>query len=409
MFESRFQSFADVGGPTNGAERARALRGAFETQGLDGFVIPRADEHQNEYVPADAERLLWVTGFSGSAGLAIVLRDKAALFVDGRYTEQAKAQVDASVFEILHLIEEPPAQWLTRVLRKGDKLGYDPRLHTPDSVRKFASACETAGAALVPVAQNFIDAVWRDRPGAPMGAVAPHKARFAGEPVAAKLARVKDELGRSEGLLVSDCANLAWLFNIRGADVPHTPAPLGFAYVPRAGRPTLFMASGKLTPAVREGLAEQADLAEPDAVLPLLERLGGARARVLLDGATAPALFAQTLDKAGGAADVGVDPISLMKAAKNKAELAGARAAHERDGAALVRFLAWFDAEAPRGRLTEIDAVEALEFVPSRDRRPEGHRLPHYRRRRAERRPAALPGQRREQPQDRQGQRLPHR
>ena len=361
MFESRFQSFADLGGPTNGAARVAELRGVLRTDGLDGFIVPRADEHQNEYVPANAERLLWLTGFAGSAGVAVVLEDKAAVFIDGRYTEQAKAQVDASVFEIRHVIEEPPTDWLAGVLKKGDRLGYDPRLHTPDAVRRLAAVCETAGAELVAAARNPIDAIWKDRPGSPTGAVTPHKTRLAGESVAAKIARVKEALKREDGLLISDPHNLAWLFNIRGSDVSHTPLPLGYGYVPREGRPVLLLERRKLSAAARDGLGEHVDVAEPDTLGALLERLGAQGARVAFDAATAPALLTQTLEGAGGKADVGLDPIGLMKAAKNKTELAGARAAHQRDGAALTRFLAWFDAEAPRGRLTEIDAVEALE------------------------------------------------
>ncbi len=203
MFESRFQSFADVGGPTHGAARVAELRHVLEADGLDGFVVPRADEHQNEYVPANAERLLWLTGFAGSAGVAVVLKDRAAVFVDGRYTEQAKAQVDRSVFEILHVTDEPPTDWLSRVLRKGEKIGYDPLLHTPDSVRRLSAACEAAGAELVAMKGNPVDAIWRDRPGSPMGAVTQHKTRFAGEAAAAKLARVREALKRNDGLMIS--------------------------------------------------------------------------------------------------------------------------------------------------------------------------------------------------------------
>ncbi len=266
------------------------------------------------------------------------------------------------MFAILHVVSEPPTDWLARTLRKGDRLGYDPHLHTPDSVRRFSAACETAGADLVATPRNPVDAIWRDRPGAPMGAVTQHKARFAGETSIAKVARVKEALKRADGLLVSDPSNLAWLFNIRGADVAHTPLPLGYAYVPRDGRPVLLIDLYKLSPSVRDKFGDHVELADPDALVALVERLGGEGARVAFDAATAPALLTQALERAGGKADVGADPIGLMKAAKNKAELGGARAAHERDGAALARFLAWFDAEAPRGRLTEIDAVEALEL-----------------------------------------------
>jgi Xaa-Pro aminopeptidase len=361
VFESRFQSFADLGGPANGATRLAELRRVLKAAHLDGFIVPRADEQQNEYVPANAERLLWLTGFAGSAGGAVALQDRAAVFVDGRYTEQAKAQVDNSVFEILHVTQDPPTEWLPRVLRKGERLGYDPRLHTPDSVRRLSAACESVGAEFVATVRNPVDEIWLDRPGPPMGGVTQHKVRFAGEPVGDKIARVRESLKRDDGLLVSDPSNLAWLFNIRGSDVSHTPLALGYAYVPREGRPLLLIDARKLSAAAKEGLSDHVEFAEPDALVAFMGRLGQEGARVLFDGATASALLTQTLEGAGGKANVDVDPISLMKAAKNKAELAGARAAHERDGVALARFLAWFDAEAPRGRLTEIDAVEALE------------------------------------------------
>ena len=361
MFVSRFQSFVEVGGPAHAAERMAELRAELAKRGLAGLVVPRADEHQNEYVPPGDERLLWLTGFSGSAGTAVVLADKAALFVDGRYTEQAKAQADPRIFQLRHIVNEPPAEWIARNLKPGDKLGYDPRLHTPDGLAKLAEASQKAGAELAALDANPVDLLWRDRPEPPLGPVTLHKARFAGESAAAKIARAREALAGADGLVVSDPHNLAWLFNIRGADVPHTPLPLGFAFVPGDGRATIFLDSRKLAEPVREGLAPQAELLEPGELVPFVTRLGERGLRIVFDAATAPALLTQTLEKAGGKAEVRADPITLMKAAKNKAELAGARAAHERDGAALVRFLAWFDAEVPRGRLTEIDAVEALE------------------------------------------------
>ena len=191
MLESRFQSFADVGGPSNGAARVAELRRALERAGVSGFIVPRADEHQNEYVPAGAERLLWLTGFSGSAGIAIVLKNKAALFVDGRYTEQAKSQTDPSVFELRHVVDEPPAEWISQNMGPGDKLGYDPRLHTPDAVSRFSAACKKAGAELVALNANPIDSIWRERPQPPLGMVTQQKGRYAGESAAAKIERVR--------------------------------------------------------------------------------------------------------------------------------------------------------------------------------------------------------------------------
>jgi Xaa-Pro aminopeptidase len=361
VFESHFQSFVELGDPSHGRARVSALRAELERAGLAGFIVPRADEHQNEYVPANAERLRWLTGFAGSAGLTVVLKDRAALFVDGRYTVQARTQADASVFEFRHIVDDPPSEWIARELKPGDKLGYDPHLHTPDAVARFVVACEKAGAGLVAADSNPIDAIWPDRPAAPLGAITPHKIRFAGESVSAKIARAREAMKSSDGLLISDPHNLAWAFNIRGSDVSCTPLPLGFAYLPREGRPVVFLDGRKLTAASRDSLSRDAEITDPDALEAFVEDLGRQGRRVAFDAATAPAYLTQTIERAGGKADIGADPITLMKATKNRVELAGARAAHERDGAAMARFLAWFAVEAPRGRLTEIDAVKALE------------------------------------------------
>jgi len=361
VFEGRFQSFLDLGGPGNVAGRVSELRQELRKLGLVGLIVPRGDQHQNEYVAPCDERLLWLTGFAGSAGIAVVLMDKAALFVDGRYTEQAKAQTDLSVFELRHVADAPPAAWISKNLRPGEKLGYDPWLLTPNAVARFSAACDTAGGRLVSVLANPLDAIWRDRPQPPTGMVWQHKVRLAGENVGSKIARVQEALNALDGILVSDPHNLAWLFNIRGSDVSHTPLALGFAYIRCAGKPAIFLESRKLSTTLRDALARHADVLKPSALIPLLEELGRSGSRVGFDAATAPAVLTQTFEEAGGRAEIGADPITLMKAVKNKAELAGARSAHERDGAAFVRFLAWFDGEAPRGKLTEIEAALALE------------------------------------------------
>jgi Xaa-Pro aminopeptidase len=361
LSESRFQSFVELGDPAHGSARVGALRAELAKEGLAGFIVPRADEHQGEYVPPNAERLRWLTGFAGSAGIAVVLKDAAALFVDGRYTAQVKIQADGSVFEFRHIVDEPPTEWIAKKLKAADKLGYDPHLHTPDAVARFAAACEKAGAGLVAVDSNPIDAIWLDRPPAPLGAISPHAMRFAGESVAAKIARARTALMASDGLVISDPHNLAWLFNIRGSDVLYTPLPLGYGYLPLEGRPVVFVDGRKLTAASRQGLARQAEIDEPDALERFIDELGRQGRRVTFDAATAPAHLTQVLERTGGKADLRPDPITLMKAVKNPVELAGARAAHERDGAAMTRFLAWFAGQALSGRLTEIDAVKALE------------------------------------------------
>ena len=363
MFEARFQNFDDRTEPAAAPDRVAALRAELERRGLDGFIVPHADRHQNEYLPPSEERLAWLTGFSGSAGVAMVLADRAVLFVDGRYQLQAREQVDASIFLIEHLIERPPESWIEGNLTAGTKLGYDPWLHTIAAAEKLAKAAEAAGATLVSVDTNPLDAVWSGRPAPPLGPVVLHDLRFAGEDASTKLKRVAAEVAkaRADALVVSDPHAVAWAFNIRGSDVTHTPLPLVFATVPKEGRPALYIDGRKLTNAVRDRLEELADVREPTALETDLAALGAGGRTVRLDQATAADALARVVTGAGGKVSRGPDPIALMKAIKNAVEIEGARAAHRRDGAAVARFLAWFDREAPRGNLTEIDAVAALE------------------------------------------------
>ncbi|HEY6023905.1 MAG TPA: aminopeptidase P family N-terminal domain-containing protein, partial [Pseudolabrys sp.] len=266
MFEARFQTFDDSSERGHSAKRVAALRGELKRRGLDGFVVPRADRQQNEYLPASEERLSWLTGFTGSAGAAVVLNDRAALFVDGRYTVQANAQTDEAVFTIEHLVECPPEQWLEQHLRKGAKLGYDPWLHTSDQAEKLRKACVIAGGDLVAVDSNPVDAMWQDRPSPPAGAVTLRDLKFAGESAADKFKRIRAELTRlrADTLLVSDPQNVAWAFNIRGADVPHTPLALAFALLSLEGRPALYVDGVKLNNNVRHALKEVADVRSPD-------------------------------------------------------------------------------------------------------------------------------------------------
>ncbi len=237
MSEARFQSFDDPHERAAAPARVERLRAELKRRGLDGFVVPRADRQQNEYLPASEARLAWLTGFTGSAGAAIVLAARAALFVDGRYTVQADAQVDQTIFSIEHLVDSPPPQWLEQNLKAGAKLGYDPWLHTAESADRLRKACATAGAELVAVDDNPIDALWTDRPPAPAGHVSLRDIKFAGESAADKLKRIQAELKRlrADVLVVSDPQNVAWAFNIRGADVPHIPLALAFAVDPARG------------------------------------------------------------------------------------------------------------------------------------------------------------------------------
>lgn len=364
MGMSRFQDFDDVADPSRVAARVAALRAELARRGVHGFVVPRSDEHQSEYVPPAAERLAWVTGFTGSAGAAVILADRAALFVDGRYTLQAPAQTDTGVVAVLDSGATAPTAWVEANLPSGATLAYDPWLHTADAVARLRKAAEAAGGRLVALESNPIDAVWTDRPAPPKAPVRPHPEELAGASRAEKLARVREALekARLDALVISDPHGLAWLFNLRGGDVAHTPLPLGYALVPREGRATLFLDPDKVTNEAGDAVGDLAAFRDPAALAPALADLAARGCRIRLDRATAAQALSDIIEVAGGKPDVGADPITLMKAAKTDAEIAGARAAHVRDGAAFARFLAWFARTAPGG-LAEIDVVERLEAV----------------------------------------------
>jgi Xaa-Pro aminopeptidase len=363
MYEAKFQTFDDPSSGAATAPRVAALRAELKRRGVDGFVVPHADRHQSEYLPPSEERLAWLTGFTGSAGCAVILADRAVLFTDGRYTLQAREQTDPSIFTIEHMVEKPLSEWLEHNLPAGSKLGYDPWLHTAENIEKLAKACAAAVATLVAMEPNPIDAIWKDRPQPPLGAVVLHDVRYAGEDANAKLARIRDELKklRADVLVVSDLPALAWVFNIRGADVRHVPVALGFAIIGMKGRPALYLDGRKLTNETRHALEQIADVREPAAFVSDLEARAAGKNCVRLDQATAADVLVRIVMQGGGLPLRGADPVVNMKAVKNAVEIEGSRAAHLRDGVALTKFLAWFDREAPSGKLTEIDAVEALE------------------------------------------------
>src|SRR5580704_9164708 len=363
MFEAHFQTFEEPESGVALTARLSAFREELARRKLTGFVVPRADQQQNEYVAPSEERLAWLTGFTGSAGLAIVLSREAAVFIDGRYTLQAAKQVDAKAWTIESLIDPPPETWLTRHLTAGDRLGFDPWLHTSAAAERLAAACAKAGAELIAVDSNPLDAVWTERPAPPLGGVAVHGPQFAGEAEAKKLIRIQQEIDKlgADALVLSDSHAVAWTFNIRGADVAHTPLPLSYALVPKDGRPTVFIDHRKLSNSSRDHLEQSADVYEPDAMAPQLMALAKSGGIIALDNATAADALSRLITAAGGKPIRGSDPVTLLKAVKNETEIAGTRNAHHRDAVALARFLAWIDREAPKGALTEIDTVEALE------------------------------------------------
>ena len=403
MFEAVFQTFEDPEAGVALTARLALFREELVRRKLTGFVIPRADQQQNEYVAASEERLAWLTGFTGSAGMAVVLTHEAAVFVDGRYTLQAAKQVDTKAWQIEPLADPPPENWLAKHLAAGDRLGFDPWLHTSAAAERLAGACAKAGAELIAVDANPLDSVWTERPAPPLGPVAVHGPQLSGEAESEKLRRIRLEIARLgvDALVLSDSHAVAWTFNIRGADVSHTPLPLSYALVPKEGRPTVFIDHRKLSNSARDHLEQSADVEEPDALTPGLTALAAAGASIALDSATAADALSRLIVAAGGKPVRGNDPVSLLKAVKNSTEIEGTRTAHRRDAVALARFLAWIDREAPTGALTEIDTVEALETFRRRHRRAEGRLVPDHRRHRPERRHRALPRHPQDQPADR--------
>ncbi|MQX37522.1 M24 family metallopeptidase [Roseospira navarrensis] len=354
----------DPSGARDGS-RLDALRRSLRSHKVTGMVVPRADAHQGEFVASNAERLAWLTGFTGSAGVAVVTPRCAALFVDGRYTLQAAEQVNTGLWDIVPLAHTSVNDWLAKTLARGDKLGYDPWLHTVSEVDRRNRVCEKAGAQCVPLPVNPIDTLWQNRPPPPLGPVIPHPDMLAGWSSADKRQRIARDLrdAGATAMVITDPASLAWLLNIRGADVPFTPLPLGFGILHGDGAVDLFMDGRKLPRPVLAQLGPDITLRAPSALADALDTLGGQRRRVLLDADACAQWVRDRLSRAGASVRLGADPIALPKARKTPAELEGARAAHVRDGAALVRFLCWLDQEGPRGTQTEMSAVATLHAL----------------------------------------------
>ncbi len=358
--------------------RVAALRAALARLGLDGFIVPRADEYLNEYIPPSADRLRWLTGFTGSAGLAIVLADRAAFFTDGRYQLQAAAEVDQRVFTLRHSIEAPAEAWLREVLGKGQAIGYDPWLHAEEGVKRLEAAAAAAGARLAPVSPNPVDSVWAGRPSPPAGKPELHTLAFAGEASAEKRARIGEAVAKAgAGVAVLTAPeSIAWLLNIRGDDVPYNPVTLAYALAHADGRVTLFIEPARVDAPMRVHRGNGGTVEAPAARAASRDGRGAKKAAVLVDPRSAPAWAAARLRAAGATVVAETDPVSLPKACKNAVEQAGARAAHLRDAVAIARFLAWFDREAPRGTLTELAAGEALQGFRARVENFRGESFP---------------------------------
>jgi Xaa-Pro aminopeptidase len=357
------QSFEDASNPSLGPARLALLRGAMAARQLDGYIIPRADEHQGEYVPACADRLRWLSGFTGSAGACVVLAKRAALFVDGRYTMQAAEQADGASFDIVQIPNTKLATWLADNAGQAAVVGFDPKLFTPVFVESLETALSPSGVVLKAVADNLVDTVWTDRPAPPAGQVTLHRLEFAGVAAAQKITDLQAALAKAgdDALIVTLPDSIAWLFNIRGADLRYTPFALSYAVVPARGRPAWFIDPAKLDESTRGKIATFADVLPADSLPERLAALGGARAKVRLDPNSAAKWFADTLAAAGASVRRNPDPCQLAKAKKNATELDGARAAHNRDAVAVCRLLAWLDREAMTGALDEIAVASKLE------------------------------------------------
>ena len=345
------------------ADRLAALREQLKAEKLDGFVVPLTDEHMSEYVGSYAQRLAWLTGFQGSAGSAVVLPEQAAIFVDGRYTLQVRQQVSPTEWSYQSVPETSTTQWLEEHASEGARIGYDPWLHTRDWVKKAKDALASRGAELVAVDRNPIDEIWKDRPEASKAHLVVQSDQYAGKSAAEKRTEIGDWLVKhhADAAVLSALDSIAWAFNIRGQDVTHTPVALAYALVHADGTADLFVASEKIGPEVRQHLGNGVRLHERSEFKSALSELNGKT--VVVDPERAVAAIFEALEKAGAKILTLRDPTILPKALKNAAEIAGQKAAQERDGAAIARFLHWIDEEAPKGDLDELKASDHLEAL----------------------------------------------
>ena len=345
------------------ADRLKALREQLKADKLDGFVVPLTDEHMSEYVGSYAQRLAWLTGFQGSAGSAVVLPEEAAIFVDGRYTLQVRSQVDGKDWSYQSVPETSAADWLKEHAPQGGRIGYDPWLHSRDWVKKATEALAARGAELVAVEQNPIDKVWSDRPEASKAHLIVQPDQYAGRSSADKRHEIADWLEKqgADAAVLSALDSIAWAFNVRGADVARTPVALAFALVRSDGTADLYVNPEKVSAEVRQHLGNGVRLHDRDAFEGALSELSGKT--VAVDPERAVAAIFEALDKVGARIVAVRDPTILPKAIKNPVEIAGQKAAQERDGAAISRFLRWVEEEAPKGEIDELTASDRLEAL----------------------------------------------
>ena len=351
------------------SDRLASVRENMRAQNLDGLIVPRTDEYQGEYIPARANRLQWVTGFSGSAGAGVIGLDTAAIFVDGRYTLQVQTQVDTDAFIVRHLVTEPVASYLEETFSSGHRVGYDAWLHTQSGLAGLKRAAARAGFDLMPISGNPIDQSWPTQPAPPLSPIRPHELEYAGETSSDKRARLAESLGEKgrDAAIITASDSIAWLLNVRGGDVSHCPLPLSFAILRSDGALDWYLDKRKLTPGLQEHLGNRVALYDIEEFPDALESLGAEGLTVQADPATTAAMVFDRLVAGGAKVVEGSDPCLLPKACKNAVELAGTKAAHTRDGAAVSRFLAWLPEAVANGGVTEISAADKLQAFRFRD------------------------------------------
>lgn len=359
--KSTFQDFSAPKEQVRGGGRLEALRAQMKAHGLTHLCVPHADEQRNEYLPECAERLAWLSGFTGSAGEAIVTLSKAVLFVDGRYTLQAADQTDQDYWTVESLVETPPHAWLKTNLTAKDCLGIDPKLHTINEVDRLTKATEATDAEFITLEDNLVDAIWTDRPSPPNQPVHIHDFEYAGETTSQKLKKVAAALAdaKADLCVLTDASSVCWLFNIRGSDVAHTPLVLAHAIVPSEGYAQLFIDGARLDMKTKAFLTQSADLHDESQLMAMLADVVAGKA-VLLDPNHASFALKEEVEAAGGTVVTAKDPVALPRARKNPQESDGARTAHIRDGVAVTRFLHWLDCQKP-GSVDEISAAKRLE------------------------------------------------
>jgi len=357
-----FQKFDVLSSPEKAAPRIAALRQTFEALGVDAVAVPRADEYLGEYVPDNAERLAWLTSFTGSAGLVLVLKGSAHLFVDGRYTAQAAKQADDAVFQIEDLVSTPLHDFLRTKVTKGLRLGLDPWTWTSSEIDRIEAALTSIDGKVVFLGENPVDAVWSDRPEPPLQPITIQPLEFAGKLAKDKITEMQKVIADTgaKAAILSDPSSVAWTFNIRGSDLPSTPHPLCRAIIHAEGIAQIFIDSRKIGIEQAAYLTQLADLVETDGFVDAIAAVANGGTSVMVDPGVAPHAVRMLIETAGGKVIAAPDPARLPRAIKNDAELTASANVHKQDGAAMVRFLRWFD-DQPEGSMDEISAATALE------------------------------------------------